>query len=133
MILIVDAMSLYKGTWWDPKEWCYVGTVDYGTGMPEAEDELATEALVFMISSISGHWKHPIAYFLQKKISAEVLTQLIQDCIGLLHAEHLNVLALVLMVHLEIKVQQYNLVVKCQCLIYKPGFHILKMTSKEFM
>ena len=95
VVLIVDAMSLYKGTWWDPKEWCYVGTVDYGTGLPEAEDELATEALVFMISSISGHWKHPIAYFLQNKISAEVLTQLIQDCIGLLHAEHLNVLALV--------------------------------------
>ena len=95
VVLNVDAMSLYKGTWWDPKEQCCVGTDDYGTGLPVAEDELATEALVFMISSISGHWKHPIAYFLQNKISAEVLTQLIQDCIGLLHAEHLNVLALV--------------------------------------
>ena len=66
VVLIVDAMSLYKGTWWDPKEWCYVRTVDYGTGFPEAEDELATEALVFMISSISGHWKHPIVYFSAK-------------------------------------------------------------------
>ena len=77
VVLIVDAMSLHKSTWWDPKERCYVGTVDYGTGLPEAEDEMATEVLVFMISSISGHWKHPIAYFLQNKISAEVLTQLI--------------------------------------------------------
>ena len=34
VVLIVDAMSLNKGTWWDPKEWCYVGTVDYGTGLP---------------------------------------------------------------------------------------------------
>ena len=80
-----------------PKNGAMLGTIDYGTGLPEAEDELATEALVFMISSILGHWKHPIAYFLQKKkkISAEVFTQLIQDCIGLLHAECLNVLALV--------------------------------------
>ena len=31
----------------------------------------------------------------QVYVPAEVLTQLIQDCIGLLHAEHLNVLALV--------------------------------------
>ena len=36
VVLTVDAMSLYNGTWWDPKEWCYVGTVDYGTGLPEA-------------------------------------------------------------------------------------------------
>ena len=95
VVLIVDEMSLYKGTWWDPKEWCYVGTVDYGTALPGAEDDLATEALVFILSNILGHWKRPIANFLQNKISADVLTQLIQDCIGLLHAEHLNVLALV--------------------------------------
>ena len=68
VVLIVDAISLYKGTWWDPKEQCFVGRVDYGTGLPEAEDELATEALVFMLSSILGHWKHTIAYFLQNKI-----------------------------------------------------------------
>ena len=53
------------------------------------------EALAIMLSSISGHWKHPIAYFLQNKIYAEVFTQLMQDCIGLLYAECLNVLALV--------------------------------------
>ena len=51
--------------------------------------------MVFMISGISSHWKHPIAYFLQNKISTEVLTQLIHHCIGLLHAEGLNVIALV--------------------------------------
>ena len=47
----------------DCKEWCYVGTVDYGRGLPEAKDALATEALVFILSSSLGHWKHPIAYF----------------------------------------------------------------------
>ena len=63
--------------------------------MPKAEDDLATEALVFMISGVSGHWKHPIGYFLQNKISASVQVQLIKDYIGLLSAEKLNVEALV--------------------------------------
>ena len=85
VVLIVDAMAIYKGTWWDPKQGCYAGQVDYGTAMPEASDDLATEALVFLISGIKGHWKHPIAYFLHNKISAGVQTQLIRDCIGLLH------------------------------------------------
>ena len=95
MVLIVDAMAIRKGTWWDAKQRAYVGRVDYGTGMPEADDDLATEALVFMISGVSGHWKHPIGYFLQNKMSASVQAQLIKDCIGLLSAEKLNVVALV--------------------------------------
>ena len=64
VVMIFDAICLYKGTWWDPKEWCYVGTVYYGTDLSEAECELATEAFVFMLSNILGHWKHSIAYFL---------------------------------------------------------------------
>ena len=64
---MLDAMVIHKGTWWDHKQKCYVGRVDYGTGIPEADDDLATEALVFMISSVTGHWKHPIVYFLQKQ------------------------------------------------------------------
>ena len=64
--------------------------------MPEAGDNLATEALVFMIGGVTGHWKHPIGYFLQKKISASVQAQLIKDCIGLLHHEDVFITALVL-------------------------------------
>ena len=44
VVLIVDAMVIQKGTWWDAKQRAYVGRVDYGTGMPEADDDLATEA-----------------------------------------------------------------------------------------
>ena len=95
VVLIVGAMAIQKGTWWDAKQRAYVGRVDYGTGMPEADDDLATEALVFMISGVSGHWKHPIGYFLQNKMSASVQAQLIKDCIGLLSAEKLNVVAVV--------------------------------------
>ena len=49
-----------------------------------------------MISGVTGHWKHPIAYFLQNKISASVQAQLIKDCIGLLSSNGLNAVALVL-------------------------------------
>ena len=69
--------------------------VNYGTAVPEPPDELATEALVFMISSLTGHFKHPVAYVLQDKCTASVQAQLIQDCIGLLHDAGINVLALV--------------------------------------
>ena len=88
-------MALLKGTIWDPKTKQYVGTVDYGTAVPEPLDELATKALVFMISSLTGHFKDPITYVLQDKCTASVQAQLIRDCIGILHDAGINVLALV--------------------------------------
>ena len=42
------------------------------TAIPEPPEDLATEALVFMISSLMGHFKHPIAYVLQDKCDAAV-------------------------------------------------------------
>ena len=95
VVLIVYAMELHKGTWWDQKKRFYIGRVDYGTALPEAGDNLAIEALVFMIGGVTGHWKYAIGYFLQNKISASVQAQLIKDCIGLLHHEDLFVTAVV--------------------------------------
>ena len=63
--------------------------------IPEPEDTEATEALVFMVVGTTGHWKHPIAYVLQKKCSAYVQACLITDCFGLLHSEGINVLTVV--------------------------------------
>ena len=63
--------------------------------MPEVTEDLATEALVFMISGISGHFKHPIAYVLQDKCSSAVQAQLIKDYICLLFKEGINVVAVV--------------------------------------
>ena len=34
VVLMLDAMAFHKGTWWEPKQKCYVGCVDYGTGIP---------------------------------------------------------------------------------------------------
>ena len=59
------------------------------------EDDLATEALVFLIIGLKAHFKHPVAYFLQNKCSAAVQAQLIRDCISLLHDEGLCVHSLI--------------------------------------
>ena len=67
----------------------------YGTALPEVSTDLATDALVFMIVGLSGHFKHPIGYVLYNKLTASVQTQLIQDCIRLLHGVGLHVFALV--------------------------------------
>ena len=72
----------------------HVGQVDYGGALLE-EDMLATEVLVFLLCGVSGHWKHPVAYFLQMKNSAEVLAHLTKDCVHLLQVSGLNVIALV--------------------------------------
>ena len=49
--------------------------------MPESETTEATETLVLRVAGLTGHWKHPIAYALQDKCSADVQMQLIKDCI----------------------------------------------------
>ena len=73
----------------------YVGSVDYGTALPEVPDNLATEALVFMLVCVTCNFKHPIAYVLQDKSTGAVQAQLINDCMSLLHGVGINVVAVV--------------------------------------
>ena len=57
-VLAVDAMAIHKGTFWDPKNQQYVGNVNYSTAVPEACENPATEALVFLAVGLRGFWKH---------------------------------------------------------------------------
>ena len=95
VVLVVDGMSLSIMTVYDWATKSVVSLVDYGSAIPEPEDTEATEALVIMVVGTTGHWKHPIAYVLQKKCATNVQACLIIDCIGLLHSHHTNVLAVV--------------------------------------
>ena len=95
VVLIVDAMALHKDTMCDQKVKQYVGTVNYGPAVPEPPEQLATEALVLMISSLTGHFKHPVAYVLQDKCTVSVQAQIIKDCISFIHEAGMNVCALV--------------------------------------
>ena len=45
----MDVMAIRKQTTYDPKEDRYVGFVDYGGAIPEPRDQLASEALVFLL------------------------------------------------------------------------------------
>ena len=47
-----------------------LGIVHYGMAVPEAPDELAAEALVFLVVDMTGHFKHPITYVLQDDMSS---------------------------------------------------------------
>ena len=94
-VLIVDAMAFHKGTMWDQMWKQYVGTVNYGTAVLEPPEQLATEALVLMISSLTGHFKHPVAYVFQDKCTTSVQAQIIKDCISLLHEVGMKVCAFV--------------------------------------
>ena len=58
VVLIVDAMALHKGTTWYLKSKSYAGLVDYGTAKPEVEENLATEALVFMVAGVTRSLKN---------------------------------------------------------------------------
>ena len=95
VVLHVDAMALHKMTIYDKAKNSFVGMVDYGTAIPESETNEATEALVFMIIGLTGNWKHPVAYVLQDKCTANVQAQMIKDCIGLLSEQGLPVHGLV--------------------------------------
>jgi len=75
--LYMDAMALQKQILWSDKFNKFVGYCDFGGELQlEGLDVPATEALVFMLVSLNGRWKLPIANVLQNKISAIALSLL---------------------------------------------------------
>ena len=68
--------------------------MDYGTAVTEVPTALTTKALELMVVGMSSHFKHIIAYMLQDKHTASVQSQIIKDCIKLLHCAGMKVLAL---------------------------------------
>ena len=81
-VIILDAMAIRKDIVYDPKEQKYVGFVDCGTLKAECDDTVATETLVFLVSGLTGHWKYPMAYFLDDHLTAQVQAQMIKEAIA---------------------------------------------------
>ena len=67
--LMLDAMSIKKHVQYNPHTESMSGFVDMGDG--NNENDVASEALVFMVVGLQGHWKAPIAYFLTRSLSPE--------------------------------------------------------------
>lgn len=73
-----------------------VGYCDYGSNL-SLEDKKATakEALVFLLVSLNGKWKWPIAYFLKHAIIAVILKELIVTALILTVESQLHVRAII--------------------------------------
>ena len=82
--LVLDAMAIRSQTVWTPQRDKYFGFVDYGTGIPNPpSDQLASEALVFLLVGTRSHWKCPIGYFLGNKTNAEIQSKLVSKALEL--------------------------------------------------
>ncbi len=87
--LMLDAMSIRKHVQYNPHTQSMSGFVDMGDG--NSETDVATEALVFMVVGLQGHWKAPIAYFLTKSLSPETQRVLLSHALEELHSRGIRV------------------------------------------
>ncbi|XP_037831652.1 uncharacterized protein si:ch73-130a3.4 isoform X3 [Kryptolebias marmoratus] len=81
--LMLDAMAIKKHVQYNPHTQKMSGFVDMGDGLNE--QDVATEALVFMVVGLQGHWKAPIAYYLTKCLSPETQEVLLVHAMEELH------------------------------------------------
>lgn len=88
--LVSDAMAIKKGIVFDSAMKKFVGFIDYGNSNI-THDAAATEALFFMLVSLNGKWKLPIAYFLADKVTGKVQGELINTTLRLTHEKGIRV------------------------------------------
>lgn len=72
-------MAIKKQLIWESSTEKYSGNIEFGDG--SENPELATEALVFLIVSLTKRFKCPITYFFVNKINSNVLSTLITSAI----------------------------------------------------
>lgn len=78
--LIIDAMAIKNSITYDKSSGHYIGFCDFGKDISVCEpDTPATEALIFMLVGLRGHWKTPIGYVLSNKVKASDLTCFIKN------------------------------------------------------
>ena len=94
--LVIDGMAIRSHTEWDPDKETMVGFVNLGIENASDEQDIATEALVFMAFGLLGHWKIAFAYFLVAGVSADLQKSLVKQAIIELHSVGLKVVALTL-------------------------------------
>lgn len=92
--LLFDGMAICKQLLWDAQQHKYVSFCDYGNNVNiEHKDMECTEALVFMLVSLKGAWKWPIAYFFKHSMTANTLAELIKTALILTAQSGLKVRA----------------------------------------
>lgn len=96
--LVLDEASLHKYQGWDPKLKTYLGCcTSFGDGddLDDTNEDMATQALVFMLVGLDGLWKHPIGYWFTNHFDGATVGTLVKQSLKLTHDEGIDVGALV--------------------------------------
>lgn len=72
----------------------FSGYVDLGCNIGCDDSTLATQALVFMVTCVNSAWKIPIAYYFIKGISAKEKSNLLTECLKVLHETGLKIISI---------------------------------------
>lgn len=91
--LVIDSMAIRKRVINDKQSGKILGNIDYGNGIHnDAEKNTqATEALVFLLVSLTTRERYPTAFFFVDKIQSVVQKQLITQCLSLAAEKGVNI------------------------------------------
>ena len=90
--LVVDGMSIKKSIFNDRSTGKFLGFVNYGEDVVTTDpDKIATEALVFMLVGLRGHWKMPVGYVLIDHFNGNEFCCLISMVLSLSRDHNLKV------------------------------------------
>ena len=81
--LIIDEMAIRKHIEFDGER--FSGVVNVGKAFACNEENVAKEALVFLLVGINKSWKIPVGYFLIDKLNGEQKCNLVQQCLRVVH------------------------------------------------
>lgn len=70
------------------------GYVGLGFGIPNDNEDIATQSLVFMVTCINMSWKIPIGYFMIHGLSSELKAALVRIALNLCHEAGVKVIGL---------------------------------------
>lgn len=92
--LVFDEMAIRKQRLFHNQQ--KLGAVNFGAGPQEGDvdDHVASQALVFMLVSLTENWKLPVGYFLIAEITAEIKSNLIITCLLKCHDAGVSVVSI---------------------------------------
>lgn len=83
LCLVLDGMSIRRQVQYDSHKQTMIGFVDLGSGIDETS--MASEALVFMVVGLQGHWKMPIAFYFISSLRPDTQRILLLHALEALH------------------------------------------------
>ncbi|GBP11366.1 DNA transposase THAP9 [Eumeta japonica] len=93
MATVFDEMAIRKQRLFHNQQ--KLGAINFGAGPQEgdADDNVASQALVFMLVSMTEHWKIPVGYFLIAGATADTKANLITTCLQKCHDAGVSVVS----------------------------------------